>query len=281
MNALKKLLILLSLFIAAPAFALGGNIDTTMVGPELRTRDYTIPLMQFPTVGNHLTSGTILKNGLLVRATLDSNLNHITWTSSIAAFPYPAKVNLYIADQNTTTIARFCTSTTIVGRDQFGFPRTETFTGTSSISEFVRKSTYAYEALTSVSATGCSQGTTDADDYFVVTLSGSVGLPVKITTTNAILSICFRDNSASSAMICYAPGTSDASLAFDNVGAGLTYSKTPPSGFTGAFLNSTAGNRVDASHSTVNIDSLSSPTWAAAIAASDTVVIRVRAPGGH
>lgn len=275
-----KRLLLAALLLLCPNIVFGqtgGGTGTKSVTTELRTARFIIPRIHFPTIG--VPSTAVGSEGVIMRASLHSGLSHVTQTTSIAALPYPAKLDVAIIDQDANGGAMYCPSLTLYGYDQFGNAINERFSGTSSISEFPRETTNVFEQVTRVDAT-CNNGTaggvtTSANDMLRISVSGEVGLPFRITGPNAVLSVCITDNSASGATVCYKPGSSDAAGVFDNVGAAHVNSRTlATSGSAGAL--GTAGNRIDYLHHSIELDGLTT-----AIANDDDVIIRLRAPNGR
>lgn len=86
-----------------------------------------------------------------------------------ASLPSPAGVQLADITANDTLT---CTSVTLVGKDQFGKPISETV---SSVTETAQNTNNVFLTLTAVSAVGCSDGT-DAGDSLAVFTSQFIGL---------------------------------------------------------------------------------------------------------
>jgi hypothetical protein len=121
-----------------------------------------------------------------------------------------------------------------VGRNQYGQAITETLV----LTETEAKTTKVFEFLSSYSG-ACTGGTQNAA-VIRIRISNEVGLPYRITSENALMSVCIVDV-ADVATHCYAPATFVADLVassidFDNgldtlaVSDLMTFRMRPPAG---------------------------------------------------
>lgn len=198
----------------------GGGITSWNVATDLRTRSYHLGAIMVPAAGD-VTAGI---DGVVGKGDLySSNVGRvvITQTSSIAAFPYPAKLKLVLIDGGAASPALTCTSITLRGFDQFGNSISETV---SSISETAKLSAKVYESLTSFTTAGCdiATGSTNGDtsDDLQIAVSATIGLPFDIRSVDAIKAVCITESYAAGETQCWRGGSSDSAILFDNAGSG-------------------------------------------------------------
>jgi hypothetical protein len=174
-----------------------GHISEHNLAPQVRTeaRTYSVPAVQ-DLSSSSVTAGV---DGVIhVRHLTGTSLATVTSTAFIQG-PYPAKLKVQLIDGGAaSTLA--CSSLTLVGRNQYGQAITETLV----LAETEVKTTKVFEFLSSYSG-ACTGGTQNADNIRI-RVSNEVGLPYRITSENALMSVCVYDLSAVS-MICYAPAT--------------------------------------------------------------------------
>lgn len=259
----KSFLALSFMFLSSVTFAAGGGIGTNNVNTELRTDMLAVGPI-YVTSDSDLTAG---QDGVIMVAPLGATAyNHVTQTSSIAAFPFPCKVNYKIVDGGSNSGFLSCSSLTLVGFNQFGVPVSEALTGTSSVSEAstAKTTTNVFESLSSVAATGCNSGgdgaiTVSSSDILQLSCSLQVGLQFDIKNTDstdvgAVLTACMLDASATHTVCSRVSGTSDSTILLKR-------------------------SRVDFAHDSLDLSGTS--IGGVAIADGDNVRIRYRAPNGR
>lgn len=250
------------MFLSSTAFAIGGGIGTANVTTELRTDTLFSGVIQVTTDAD-VTAGS---DGVILVAPLASGAtqyNHVTQTSSIAAFPFPCKVQYKIADATPNAGFMSCSSATLIGFDQFGNALSESLTGTSSISETAKNTVNVFESISRVAVTGCNAGGDGAilatsADLVQLSCSLNVGLQFDIKNTvaadvGAVITACMYDTSASHVLCNRVSGTSDTTLLLKR-------------------------SRVDFIHNSFDISGTG--IGGVAIADGDSVRIRYRAPNG-
>lgn len=245
MNKIRlSVLLALSLSSASAFASAGGGLGTRNVNTELRTRTLVIPGIR-PTASGDVTLGT---DGVV--ALINPGINtHVLTSTSIAALPYPAKldvVGIDVGSNNGNTIT--CSSVTIKGFSQYGNPISETLT---SLNETAQETTKVFESITGVTAV-CVNGGGATTDFMRISASGEVGLGFDIKSADAIISLCVVNTGTS--YTCLKPGADDAATVFDNAGS---------------------GNRIDLVNDSIELDTLTTNT----VDDGDAVVIRFRAPG--
>lgn len=164
-----------------------------------------------PDLGANTNNQVAGRAGVIMVGSMNA-LNHVTQTSSITALPYPCRVMAYVKDGNNSGVST-CTGTwTICGRDGFGGVNQASATNPSAImcesitTDLVEgtpvKTARVYETITSFTISGCSGGS-NAADLVQLACSPDIGLPMPITSTNAILSLCAIDASGSLEPYCW------------------------------------------------------------------------------
>lgn len=169
----------------APAEA---SVRTSDLSDQLDGVTYVIPSF---VVGTS-TGSAVGSNGMLVSGTLNNAGHNITWTTSIAQPPYPSRYLVRTVEASATSANVYCSQVQITGRTWDGRTVTETFT---KVQEATRTSTYSYEKLTKVVATGCvnnlatGQSTGNADRLKVYA-STRYAMPVVVRSSADIVSVC-------------------------------------------------------------------------------------------
>ena len=176
---------LAGLLVAASALVLMAGVSDRNLVSHQRTRrqvvsPFTITSTTWENAGNH----TVGFEGSIMRASIQSQTTP-TWTSSIGAMDYPARLDVRVVDEASDSAAITCTNVTIYGNSVLGTNVTEVI---ATINESENLSKYAYESVDYVRATGCAG--LSSDDYLVVKTSDHVGLRQKIRVNSNILSVC-------------------------------------------------------------------------------------------
>lgn len=175
---------------ALTVVVLSGAISESNLEPGLRQQTIVLESVSVP--GTSTVSTTLGAYGMAVRASLAS-ITNVTWTSSIAALPYAARLDVRGYDMRSdSTVA--CSSVIISGIDALGVARVETLT---SINEAESLTEYAYESVSRVVAV-CSGGSTG--DALAIRTSDHIALPRKVHYNTDVVAVC--DGTGSSSMTC-------------------------------------------------------------------------------
>lgn len=243
---MKKVLCTLLALLTMSSSAFADGLKPHALSYELRGQ-----LIEVPLVGASTTSATLNTNGVIFKSSMMINptstaiaVSHITATSTIGPLVWPAKLDVRVLDSGAAS-ALECDSIQIIGKDQFGNPKSETITG---VTEATKESVNVYSVVTKIIVLGCGGGTDVVGDSFILQQSDEVGLPFKIASESNIEALCVRDKSvaANGAAIVCASG---------------------PSAFV-----------ADIPKASIELDGISGfPT----LETGDTAIVRVRAPGGY
>lgn len=200
-----------------------GHISVHNVTGDLRTQRvmYVVPAIA-ALASTSVTAGTA---GVIATPTVNA-VTSIASTANTMTFPYPAKLKLQLLDP-TANSTLLCTAVVLVGRNQFGQSITETV---ALPDETEVKSVKVYESLLSYSASGCAAGN-EAGDILRIRASNDIGLPFKVTSENAVLSLCHYDISVAAAtnVVCYAQATFVTDLVYSaiNLDTGIASALAP------------------------------------------------------
>lgn len=169
-----------------------GLIGGDDVVPHLRTSTVYVPAYWH--VGTS-TPAALSYNGTVLLVRTDNNsAGGIggTWTSSLAAIPYPTRLDIEMYDLGSGSSALTCTSAVVYGRNSLGVVVSETVTG---IDESESLTNWAYESISKVVWAGCYQGTTtvtDSSDRLAIRTTDHLGLPQPIGANTDVISLCTR-----------------------------------------------------------------------------------------
>lgn len=219
-NYLWGLLVALASLNLTPVAHASPQVQWKDLAPDLRATQYEIPFLMAQTATITRAAGT---NGTILNAAMYSGsvaYSHITVTSTLGPIQYPARLTVAAVDLGSaTTPILQCSSVVIIGNGPTGLSQTETL----AVTETAQLTTYAYESLSSVVATGCTSAG-DTSDLLTIYPTTWVypGTPLRIdsqTTRYAassaayygsqnIISVCSRRQTATTnaAQAFCAPG---------------------------------------------------------------------------
>ena len=138
--------------------------------------------------GTDITAGV---NGV-VAAMLIRSTTFPVWTSSIAVFPYPCKLDVKVHDDsNADTLS--CSSVKITGLDQFDQAVVETVIPSG---ETASETVHVFASASRIEAAQCTPGGGSDNDVVRVSCSAEIGFPYRVTAKTNLIKLRLWDVSA-------------------------------------------------------------------------------------